>query len=587
MSTARQHHRWWLAAACLLVCASAMAAQPAATQPYTAPITPLSADELLLVCNRDDPASAELARHYAKVRSVPEDRVFAVRANPRQEEITRELFERDIRGPIRRQLESVGWGRRIRCILLFYGLPLRVGARAGSPAEQKIVRKWQEEQQAGLADLRRLIDRLDHLAAVPATRPASSPSTAPGKPSTLAEELQCYARSLAAAGVRITRLRTSGQGEAEMREFIELLQRAEGNIGLMVRSPRPADGASEAAAQWDNAFRQLQAAEEQAGRWRDRPLTDPDREKARPLILANRGLIGHLQSLQYDAALARTEESVASVDSELTLAWWGPYILSRWVPNLLCWRVQASPELMNSLPPAALQTPVLMTCRIDGSTPAVARRIIDESITVEKAGLTGKVYIDARGLTDKEAYGVYDEDLRDLAALLTRETTLPLKLDNRPDVFATRSCPNTALYCGWYAVRRFVDSSVFAPGAIGYHIASFEAVSLKTPGERGWVKNLLDKGIDATLGPVAEPYLQAFPRPRDFFGLLLTGRFTLAECFAYTSEFNSWMMILLGDPLYRPFAARPQLSLEVAIPAERTPPAFRAAPTTAPDRPPG
>jgi uncharacterized protein (TIGR03790 family) len=66
---------------------------------------------------------------------------------------------------------------------------------------------------------------------------------------------------------------------------------------------------------------------------------------------------------------------------------------------------------------------------------------------------------------------------------------------------------------------------------------------------------LLEKGAAATVGPVSEPYLQAFPVPEVFFGLLVGGRVTLAECYALSIPFLSWQMVLIGDPLYRPFKA--------------------------------
>ena len=84
---------------------------------------------------------------------------------------------------------------------------------------------------------------------------------------------------------------------------------------------------------------------------------------------------------------------------------------------------------------------------------------------------------------------------------------------------------------------------------------------LATPLFHHTVNATMKTFIERTL-PVAEPYLQSFPLPADFFGLLLTGRFTLAECYAYTANFNSWMMMLLGDPLYRPFAGRAHLAIE-------------------------
>ncbi len=57
----------------------------------------------------------------------------------------------------------------------------------------------------------------------------------------------------------------------------------------------------------------------------------------------------------------------------------------------------------------------------------------------------------------------------------------------------------------------------------------------------------------ATIGPVYEPYLVAFPRPDGFFAELLEGERTLVEAYYRTKPFNSWMMVLVGDPLYRPF----------------------------------
>lgn len=51
-----------------------------------------------------------------------------------------------------------------------------------------------------------------------------------------------------------------------------------------------------------------------------------------------------------------------------------------------------------------------------------------------------------------------------------------------------------------------------------------------------------------------EPYVQAFPVPEIFFGLLIKGQLALAECYAASTPFISWRMVLIGDPLYRPFA---------------------------------
>ncbi|MCK4292083.1 MAG: hypothetical protein KAY65_02720 [Planctomycetes bacterium] len=63
---------------------------------------------------------------------------------------------------------------------------------------------------------------------------------------------------------------------------------------------------------------------------------------------------------------------------------------------------------------------------------------------------------------------------------------------------------------------------------------------------------MLTDGIPATLGAVGEPYLYAFPKPRAFFSEPYKG-VCLVEAFYHTKPFNSWQLILIGDPLYRPF----------------------------------
>jgi hypothetical protein len=61
------------------------------------------------------------------------------------------------------------------------------------------------------------------------------------------------------------------------------------------------------------------------------------------------------------------------------------------------------------------------------------------------------------------------------------------------------------------------------------------------------------------LGPVAEPYLQSFPLPDQFFPLLMTGKLSLLEVYFLTVPHLSWMQILIGDPLYRPFKNHPAI----------------------------
>ncbi len=253
---------------------------------------------------------------------------------------------------------------------------------------------------------------------------------------------------------------------------------------------------------------------------------------------------------------AKNGQTNAALDSELALLFWSPYRLRRWQPNFLRTLLVKAPVAINS-------QITFMTARLDGPDFESVKGMIDRAVAVEKKGLDGIVYFDARGLKPEgdrpSAYAIYDEAIR-RAAEMVRAHGIKTVLDDRPELFGPNECPNVMLYCGWYSLKKYVDAFDWAAGAVGYHVASGEAVSLR----RGdyWCKRMIDDRVTATLGPVNEPYLSAFPDPRAFFGLLLTGKYNLAEVYAETNPWNSWMMTLIGDPLYNPFKRNPKMTLD-------------------------
>ena len=237
------------------------------------------------------------------------------------------------------------------------------------------------------------------------------------------------------------------------------------------------------------------------------------------------------------------EETGASVDSELAMVLFGSYELYRWQPN----------KLKYKMPYWDYKS--LMVCRLDGPGIKIAQGLIDKALSAEKTGLHGIAYIDSRGLTeDKNPYSssYYDQSLRDLAMLLMLRTGFTVRQERTEKLFEPRSCPQTAIYCGWYSLQKYVDAFDFVDGAIGYHISSLEAVDLRDPNSTQWCPAMLKKGITATIGAVAEPYLHSFPGPREFFLELLDG-YCLVEAYYNTQPFNSWQLVLIGDPLYTPF----------------------------------
>jgi uncharacterized protein (TIGR03790 family) len=261
-------------------------------------------------------------------------------------------------------------------------------------------------------------------------------------------------------------------------------------------------------------------------------------------------------------------ESQASVDSELMLLWWEKYELVRWVPNPL--NFQASEGYRKRNPP------VVMTCRLDGPTAEIAMRLVDDAVAVEAKGLAGNVVVDSRGIPfdpksksdNGTGYGGYDESFRETAKLL-ESAGLTVTLDQKNEVLPAGSAKGVALYCGWYSHGKFVDSCEYVPGAVAWHLASSEATTLRRPDTQVWCPNLLKKGVCATLGPVAEPYTIGFPKPAEFFGFLATGQYTLVECYGRSVPMCSWMMVLIGDPLYNPFKKNPKLKIADVVPSPK------------------
>jgi uncharacterized protein (TIGR03790 family) len=249
-----------------------------------------------------------------------------------------------------------------------------------------------------------------------------------------------------------------------------------------------------------------------------------------------------LAQLQSEIDRITGNETDASVDSELSMLLCGDYELYRWQPN----RLKDNPLGLSN---------TLMVCRLDGPSFEIAKGLIDKAIKAEKTGLTGIAYIDSRGIADDRnpySLGHFDQSLRDLASLIKFRTKMVVKEEQTEKLFEPGACPQAAIYCGWYSLKKYIDAFDFVDGAIGYHISSLEAVDLRDPNSSQWCPSMLKDGITATLGAVAEPYLHSFPNPREFFLALFNGR-CLVEAFYYTKPFNSWQLVLIGDPLYTPF----------------------------------
>jgi len=100
------------------------AEKPALTRPEPSARGP---DGVLVVVNDEVPDSRRIGEEYVKARGIPGENLCRIRC-PKGQSVSREVFERDIRQAIWRYLRDHDLNRKISCIVLTFGVPLRIEA---------------------------------------------------------------------------------------------------------------------------------------------------------------------------------------------------------------------------------------------------------------------------------------------------------------------------------------------------------------------------------------------------------------------------------------------------------------------------
>lgn len=231
-----------------------------------------------------------------------------------------------------------------------------------------------------------------------------------------------------------------------------------------------------------------------------------------------------------------------AVDSELSLLAKTDYPINAGLPNPLYGVEHPSDDALSQ---------VVKVSRLDGPDAQEAMHLVDLAVQAERRGLLGRAYVDVAG--------PHKNGDRWLEAIASRIAALgfDLSVSRGPQtVPASARMDAPVLYFGWYTPDLNGPFSLpgfrFPPGAIAVHIHSFSARTLRSPSE-GWCGPLVARGVTATVGNVFEPYLEYLHRPDLLMEALSQGD-NLVDAAYYALPMLSWQSIVIGDPLYRPFA---------------------------------
>jgi uncharacterized protein (TIGR03790 family) len=255
------------------------------------------------------------------------------------------------------------------------------------------------------------------------------------------------------------------------------------------------------------------------------------------------------------------DRNEASVDSELaTLGYFSPQISGAMLNSYF----KSFRSIDQSEDPA-----LLLVCRLDAPSAATVKQMVVDSIAAEKNGLWGRAYVDSvHG--PSAGYEIGDQWLEEIPNQLHKVGIPVVYHSPIPGIFP-EGYPMTdcALYYGWYypnLAGPFTNPGFrFVPGAIAMHIHSFSAGTLRDPNVN-WVGPLVTRGAAASVGNVYEPYLQLTTHPDILNDRLLHG-FTFAESAYSATEALSWMGVMVGDPLYRPYSNWIQIDNESVKPS--------------------
>jgi uncharacterized protein (TIGR03790 family) len=204
---------------------------------------------------------------------------------------------------------------------------------------------------------------------------------------------------------------------------------------------------------------------------------------------------------------------------------------------------------------AALRSPIYAVVRLDGPSAIIAAGLVDKAIAAER-GITrdsGIGYFDFQHRTDpNDAYYPADQTMLSAYSLCVAAGMRCLLNDQSQTGSLILNAPQTLWAWGWYNTT-VNDVYSFVPGAVGAQLTSYTANDIRNVGVTygTWVPTWLQAGITATWGATSEPFTQFYADGNILLNHLWQG-YTFGEAAYIATPALNWMMIFVGDPLYRP-----------------------------------
>ncbi len=211
-------------------------------------------------------------------------------------------------------------------------------------------------------------------------------------------------------------------------------------------------------------------------------------------------------------------------------------------------------------------TELFITAVLDGPTKEAVMKLIDRSLDVSnQTFVTGDIVVDPYGRQTVTTDIDYQDDILDFIENellnLGLDESVTVDIDDPYEEPTVAFLSHDSFYWGWfnptYSQQLFLrqnERRVFLYNADDrsacniHYYASGSAFD--SNGSDHWCNLAInvEPGYAACAGSVDDPGSDAFLRPTPFFQALHQGS-TVGEAFLFASEFVSWKIVLIGDPL--------------------------------------